>query len=370
MKVLIFEAGKGLASYTCELANNLSKLGINVFYMSSKSNHRQEDLMPEVKNYCILDDYNSDYKRFSIKWIVNRFYVIITNLLRRNIFIRKHKIDVVNIHATIPLIEYFLLKILIPSQTKYVMTVHNVVPHAKSFFDKGFRSLLKKQNALIVHTSENVQELKNLFNLSENIYEIPHGVDFEYEKINVDECRKKLQIQTNKPVLLFFGAIKRYKGLDILIKSLAGINCFLLIAGHIEKSFKEYSKLLEEYNIDYKCFVNFIPEEDIPIYFQAANIAVLPYVDFHSQSGVLLQISKYGLPLVATDVGPFESYARKYGNALICKKNDVDSLKNAIIQLLCDKDLQNQMKKASMKIVEDHSWPLVAQKYNDVFLNL
>ena len=267
------------------------------------------------------------------------------------------------------MVDFFLLKLFIPRRTKYIMTVHNVIPHKKSFFDKGFFTLLKKQDALIVHTKENVKELKDLFNIEKNVHEIPHGVNTSVQKLNINFCRQKLQINTEKPIVLFFGAIKDYKGLDILIKSLVGVNCLLLIAGRVEGSFKKYQKLIDENHIDCKCFTDFIPEDDIPVFFQAADIAVLPYIDFHSQSGVLLQISKYNLPLVATNVGPFASYAKKYGNALICEKNNTNDLNKTIVQLLNDSVLQNNMKIGAQKIVENHSWSSVAAKYNEVFLN-
>ena len=369
MKVLIFEAGKGLASYTSELANNLADLGVNVYYMTSKSNHRQKDLSPAVHNCCVLDDYNLQYGSFTLKWFFNRFFTLVKNILKRNLFIRRNKIDIVNIQLTIPLVEFFLLKLFVPHYVKYVMTVHNVIPHRKSFFEKGFSTLLKRQNGLIVHTDENVNELEKIFNIKNHVYKIPHGVNLLYKKMGKKVCMEKLNIHTEKPIVLFFGAIKEYKGLDVLIRSLAGVNCFLLIAGHIEGSFKKYQNLLEENHIDCMYFIDFIPEDDIPVFFQSADIAVLPYIDFHSQSGVLLQISKYSVPLVATNVGPFASYSEKYGNALICEKNNTNDLKKTVIQLLNDPDLQNKLKIGAKKIVVDHSWNSVAIKYKEAFMN-
>ena len=77
MKVLIFDDGKGLASYTCELANALAELGLIIYYMSAKINHRRKDLNPKILDCCILEHYNLNYKQYSVKWFFNRFYVLI-----------------------------------------------------------------------------------------------------------------------------------------------------------------------------------------------------------------------------------------------------------------------------------------------------
>ena len=367
MKVLIFEAGKGLASYTSELANNLAELGVDVYYMTSKLNHRQNDLNPKVFKVCILDEYNVCYKSFSLKWIVNRFFVLIKNILRRNLFIRRNNIDVVNIHWTIPLVELFLLKLFVPCRVKYIMTVHNVVPHKRNFFDFGFRFLLKRQDGLIVHTSENVEELKQLFGIKKRVFMIPHGVNPLYKRLEKKTCQNMLNIHTNKQVVLFFGAIKNYKGLEYLIDAVTDLDCFLLIAGHIDGSFEKYAQQIKERKIDCLYKTDFIPEKDVPIYFQSSDIAVLPYAEFHSQSGVLLQIAKYGLPLVATNVGSFEQYAEKYGNALICKRKNSCDLKMKLMELLNSQPLKNKMKLGAEKIVFEHSWNIVAREYSNVF---
>lgn len=367
MNLMIYESGCGLTAYTSMLVNNLAAKGCNVFYVTSRKNVYQGILSSKVINLCILKDYNSSLKKKNLSWFIDRLYVSLYNILKRNFLLRNCKIDLVNIHSTVPIIDRFFLKFFVPPKVKFVMTVHNVIPHKKSFFDKGFYHLLKKQDGLIVHTEENVNELKMLFAIEKNVFRIPHGVDENIKFYTKKECKEKLHILSEKKIVLFFGAIKPYKGLDNLIKAMRGLNCFLLIAGHADGNFKKYEKLLEDNEIDCECMVDFIPENEIPYVFQVADLAVLPYVEFHSQSGVLLQIAKYGIPYVSTDVGPFKSYAEKYGNGYICKENSIKGIHDAIDYLLNNSLEREKMKAGSMKMVKEHSWSSVVNLYCDCF---
>lgn len=367
MKIVVAECGKGYASYTYKLANQLSDLGNTVIYISSKTNPYIKYLNTSVISENVLFEPNVTIKNRGVYWFINRLSVFYRNIIIRNRIIRKVKPDIVNIHSTIPLIDQFLFR---NTSAKYIMTVHNVIPHKKSIVDKGYCRFLKKQDALIVHTKENKDELNQFYGITKNVYVIPHGVDVDYDEMSQEECKKRLGVTTTKRVLLFFGAIKEYKGLDILLTAIKDLDVFVLIAGHVDGSFRKYEELIEKNSIEAKCIIDFVPENLVSTVFQAADFVVLPYIEFHSQSGVLMQIAKYRKPVIATDVGGFKTFIGKYNMGIICKPNSADDLKSAIEAMINIESQITEYRIGSEMAVNDNSWETVSQKYNDVFCEL
>lgn len=366
MKILIYESDKGLAPYTSCVANELAKLGNEIIYMTSKDNPYRDSLDKRVRDYCILLQVTGKYKRKTIGWAFDRVYKCIHNIIVRNKIIKKEKPDIVNIHSTIYLLDKFLLR---KSRTsKYVMTIHNVESHEKTFDDKSKIQVWKKQDGLIVHTPENVDELFKEYGIKEKVYLVPHGADVSYNFIDKKICRDRYGIDLDKIVLLAFGILRDYKGTDVLIDALQGINeCTLFLAGQVDPSTKEhYEKQMKSKGIDYIWIDGFIPEEEIPYIFQSCDMAVLPYKYFNSQSGVLLRIATYNLPVIASDVGDFKRFVNAYNMGIICQPNDSKSLHDAIIRMTSDNN-REQYAQGAKRAALNNSWEHAAECYSDAF---
>jgi glycosyltransferase involved in cell wall biosynthesis len=125
------------------------------------------------------------------------------------------------------------------------------------------------------------------------------------EKLPKDKARSILKLSENKKTLLFFGLIRDYKGLDILIKAFSKMDDSfqLIIAGEIYGSSEKYQQLIElSENKNIHLFNAYIPDDEVNIYFSAADVCVLPYRTA-TQSGVTGTSFHFEVPVVATDVG-------------------------------------------------------------------
>lgn len=129
---------------------------------------------------------------------------------------------------------------------------------------------------------------------SEKIIVIPHGVDRGLKLVEKKTARKRLGLKRDKKVLLYFGYLTWYKGIDWLIKNVPGENFNLVVAGGPSFSQKDkphYQKFLNKtYSLAHKRKIKisgFLPEELISLYFSAADLVILPYRTFMSSSGPL-----------------------------------------------------------------------------------
>ncbi len=207
---------------------------------------------------------------------------------------------------------------------KVILTVHNVNAGQRdkkdSFYNRfTLHMLYNLCNHLIVHTVKSKNELVEEFNVKPGkISVIKHGMNnmVSTKGFSQEVSRTDLEIGHSKKVILFFGNIDFYKGLDILIESLNYLSANLkeeinlLIAGNSKS--KDYLRLIKEQieNSALKkqiiAHIQFIQDQDIEKYFMAADCIILPYREIY-QSGVLFLAYNFGLPALATKVGNFEN---------------------------------------------------------------
>lgn len=205
---------------------------------------------------------------------------------------------------------------------KIVLTVHNVNALKRdkkdSFYNRlSLRILYKLCNHLIVHTPKSHQELQKDFKIkSSKISVIKHGMNNKVivRNISRNDARIQLNLDSNEKVVLFFGNLDYYKGVDILIDSFKHINgelgnsIRLIIAGNSKSQnyLHEIGNMVNTSGLKHKIIANicFIPDEDIEKYFMASDCIVLPYREIY-QSGVVFMAYNFGLPILATNVGNF-----------------------------------------------------------------
>ena len=204
---------------------------------------------------------------------------------------------------------------------KVVYTAHNINAKKRNNKDNFFNRLSLKAHYnivdhIIVHNNRMKIELMKEFGVrADKIAINALGINVSAPKIDLSkqEALNYLNLSENKKIILFFGGIVSYKGLDLLIKAFSLLlesdtNYHLIIAGATrdQEYFEQIEKLFTELNIDEYCtkHFKFIPDEDIPYYFTAADCCVLPYTSIF-QSGVHALSYAYGLPVIASDVGSF-----------------------------------------------------------------
>ncbi|MEW6649322.1 MAG: glycosyltransferase [Chloroflexota bacterium] len=184
--------------------------------------------------------------------------------------------------------------------------IHNVVPHEAKFFDPWLSKLtLLQGNHYIVQSENQKTRLQKLIPLAEPII-IEHPVydQFAYQRIEKTEARKLLKLPEDRPILLFFGIVRPYKGLKHLIDAMAlvyqaGHNPLLVIAGEFWEDVEKYKAQIKFLGIENAIIIRneYIPNEDVPLYFNAADVFVAPYVG-GTQSGAVKIAMAFAMPII------------------------------------------------------------------------
>lgn len=196
--------------------------------------------------------------------------------------------------------------------TTVVSIVHNAIPHERSIIDKLFSKYFFKRNSKIITLSNAVaSDIHRVFpKLSTIVLHHPMYHHFGDGKPK-DVARKKLNIPVDKKVLLFFGLVRPYKGLDILLNALNELNDSyeVVIAGETYGSFEEYQRIIQENNLAHRIhhFDRYIDDGEVVDFFSAADACVLPYKSA-TQSGVVAIAQSFGLPVFVSNVGGLHEF--------------------------------------------------------------
>lgn len=190
---------------------------------------------------------------------------------------------------------------------KVVTVLDNVIPHETKFFDKPFSKWFLKQNDLCVAMSDSV--LADMLSLAPQVPHIlqPHPLyDHFGTKMERAQAQAQLGLDPQKRTLLYFGLIRDYKGLDLLIDAFGKLSdeYQLVIAGESYGPFDRYEQQIAASPAcgRIKAFNRYIGDEEVPVFFSAADVCVLPYRSA-TQSGITAISLHFGLPLIATPVG-------------------------------------------------------------------
>ena len=203
--------------------------------------------------------------------------------------------------------------------TKVVCIADNIIPHEKRPGDKPFTQYFVKPVDAFITMSEKVLKDLLLFAPNKPAAFVPHPLYDNFgEAVSKLEAREKLGISSNENILLFFGFIRKYKGLDILLDALkilkstnnfiAGKGIILLIAGEFYEDRKAYDEQIEKLDIkDYLILrTDFIPDSEVKYYLCAADVVVQPYRSA-TQSGVTPLAYHFNKPMIVTNVGGLPS---------------------------------------------------------------
>lgn len=218
-----------------------------------------------------------------------------------------------------------------------ITLIHNAIPHEPRFFDKPFASLLFRQcRGFIVMSDQVRNDLRALCPKARYIQN-PHPLyDHFGKKIDREEACRKLGLSTDKNTLLFFGLIRDYKGLDLLIEAVGqlGEDYQLVIAGECYGSFEKYQTLIDQSSAKKRIFVynEYISDDEIPVFFSASDVLVLPYRSA-TQSGVVSVAYHYDLPMLATPVGDFPNSIERPGTGIVVSEVSAKAIAEGVGEL-------------------------------------
>lgn len=191
--------------------------------------------------------------------------------------------------------------------TKVVCIADNIIPHEKRIGDTRFtRYFTKSIDGFVTMSKKVLEDLKKFSNKPAQQIQHPLYDNFG-EIISKQEARTYLNLNQDDHIILFFGFIRKYKGLDILfesIKYLNSSNIKLLVAGEFYEDRKQYDELIEEYGIKDSLILrtDFIQDSEVKYYLCAADFVIQPYRNA-TQSGVTPLAYHFEKPMLVTNVG-------------------------------------------------------------------
>lgn len=369
MIIYIFEmsGNSGFYTYSKNLVQFLSYKDKNLLIIFHTA---KKDQLPLGDNVYIINNLSAISKKtlfFPLR-LIYVLYVLVSNHIKRLKLLKKYRPDIVSIQQVIPIFDQHVFRKI---SKKYFLsiTVHDVIPPQKSLLWslKSLRRTYNHANNLIVHSESNREIARKLLKLkSENIKIIPHGVEISNVKISKIDARKHLGLD-DCFTLLFFGAIRESKGLNILLNALVGLNVQIVIAGKLhENSFAHYDECIKINNINAKKFIKYIPDEDVPYFFTSSDYLCLPYLDFNSQSGVLMQAITYNIPVIASDVPTFQNFISENGIGVTFINGNSSDLTRIINELMQSND--KDFKKNISDCREKFKWENVSDRYMELFI--
>jgi glycosyltransferase involved in cell wall biosynthesis len=296
--------------------------------------------------------------------------------------IKRERPDVVHIQwSRLPSMDIRLVRGIQELGIPVVHTVHDVVPlyAAESGTDR-LGNIYRTVDKLIVHTQTNVTDLLAVYPdiNRERIAVVPH---LEIANHNTpphaskSTARQHLGLAMDAPVFLFFGSIRSYKGVDILIEafqkaSQARPDLQLVIAGKADPLEKAKLPALDALQSlpNVRLDEGFIPDADLWAYYMAADVLVYPYRHIY-QSGALIAGMGYDRAVIVTDVGGMPETVD--GNGWIVPPEDVDALAGAMVEAASDMPRLEQMGRRSRGIINQQcAGPVVARQFIDVYQSL
>ena len=231
-------------------------------------------------------------------------------------------------------------------KTKVCFLVENYISHESWWFDRFFcKQALRWTDCFICESNYINKKIKEdfpnkpIFETTLSIYDC-----YNQNKFTKSSAKEFLNIKTEN-VVLFFGMIRPYKGLDKLIESFKHLleknpDTTLLIVGECYEDIKKYEKMISQNGIGDKTIMvnNFIDNEDIEPYFKASDLVAMPYYS-GTQSGILMMAYGFNIPVVVTDVGGISELVKDKETGIIVKDNKVENFLPAMEEILTNKDI-------------------------------
>jgi glycosyltransferase involved in cell wall biosynthesis len=264
-------------------------------------------------------------------------------------YLREIKPDVLHVQwPTLPFIDKWAFMFL-KRRFPMILTVHDTNPlhgsPSSNILLYQFNNVITMFDGWIVHTKYSKRKLQMEYGIKpDDITVISHGI-LEYTGTTDRE-------KTDTFELLYFGNIKQYKGIDILIKALGHLNAKqinrlnLRIAGNPQEPVEPYKRLASSVGISEAITweLEYIPDEELPSLFRNADAIVLPYRDI-DQSGVLMTAVGYPTPIIASDVGGFSEQLSHDENALLFSPKSPEKLGDCIVELLENEETRDRLTK-------------------------
>lgn len=378
MKVSIIEpvgGHGGMDYYDFGLCRGIVSAGAEVtLYTCDETRNQDANPFEVILPYKNIFGSHAKWLR-GIRYIRGSLHSLIRSRIYKTRICHFHFFDV----SILELFNVILAKIL---RLRIVITVHDVEAFVSQLSVPGsMRLCYSFADRIIAHNSWSKRELVDRLGVPpRKIYIVPHGnyTDFLGQSPDQSVARKQLGIPKNAKILLFFGHIKKVKGLDLLLKALPKVvkehpDVILLIAGKIWKDdYTSYRNIINKIGIQAHCIerIQYIPNDEVATYYAAADLVVLPYRRIY-QSGVLLMAMSYGKPVLASDLEGMKGIVRDNETGFLFEAENVKLLADRLNYLLSDPTEIKRVASSGYKLIKtEFSWKRIGAMTTDCYLSL
>jgi glycosyltransferase involved in cell wall biosynthesis len=246
---------------------------------------------------------------------------------------------------------------LLPAARPRVLTMHNVIRR-----EAVDQRLAGRMDAVIVHTRHGAELLDG-----ENVHVIPHGA-FEHLTHQADERPLPPELAAvERPVVLYFGVVRPYKGVDVLVEAFQQVeDAELWVVGRpLGVSMERLRRLAPPGRVRF--VERYVSDAELPAYFRRADVVALPHRNV-DVSGVLFAGLAFGKAMVMSDVGGFRELVADHGAGVLVPPGDSDALAAAISPVLADPEERRRLEeRAAAAARGPYSWDRIAEQTNAVY---
>jgi glycosyltransferase involved in cell wall biosynthesis len=375
--------------YACGLGKSLAMSGITVDMICNTDMDTYE--MRNTPNLRLVTLYDKSRRDQSVTRKILMYARVYLRLIRYATTSSARIVHILWNYKVAVFDRTFLLLYYKVLGKQVVLTAHNINAAERDGFDSLLNRLsLRIQYRLLdhifVHTERMKSQLIETFGVREKkITVIPFGMYDMVPQSTLTSAgaKQRLGLADSDRTILFFGRIAPYKGMDLLVDAFGRLalqnkGYRLIIAGEpmkeSEQQWAHLQQTIEQSPIRRQVcqHTRFIGDNEIELYFKAADVLVLPYTQIF-QSGVLFMAYSFGLPVIATDVGSFGRDIVAGVTGFVCKPGDPVDL-SQVIEMYFSSDLfryPDERRTNIQKLIhESHSWDVAAGKTSNVYAEL
>jgi glycosyltransferase involved in cell wall biosynthesis len=364
MRVQLVDPSAYTPPYDHGLAGGLARAGAEVELVTSRY---PWDEPPSVNGFRVTESFYRLAMRRDLPQPARRVLKLAEHVPDMLAF-RRHARDADVLHYQWLPLEA-LDSLLLPRARPRVFTLHNVRRRGPGRTTAAVtRKLARQMDALVVHSRDTAEQLRERFRVdAERIHQIPHGA--------LDYLTRLAEPpglpSADGPVVLWFGTVRTYKGVDTLLQAFRDVDgAELWIVGKPEISMEPLHDLAHALSAPVRFVERFVPDAELAGYLRRADIVALPYRNI-DQSGVLLSALAFGKPIVVSDIGGFSEVARDHAAARLVPPDDPSALAAAVNELLADDGARGELADAAARAAAGpYSWDRIGRQTLDLYESL
>ncbi len=368
MRVALVDPSAFTPAYDHALGAALARRGAEVELFTSRFSHGP---VPPPEGYRVRELFYRGAGRLgprSPARTVGKLAAHVPGMVRLRAATRQS--DVVHLQwLAVPELDFGLL----PPRRPRLLTAHDVLPREPRPGQlAAMRRVLRSVDAVVVHSEHGAARLRAEAGVApERIHVIPHGA-FDHLARQAHERPLPAELAAVEgPVILFFGLVRPYKGVDVLIEAFREVEgAELWIAGMPRMSLEPLRELAARAPGTVRFVPRYVVDAEIPALMRRADLVVLPYREI-DQSGVLYTALAFGRPLVLSAVGGFPEIAERHGAAELVPPGDASALAARLRGLLADPRRRIALAEAAARAAAGpYSWDVVADRTLELYEEL